>query len=362
MANYTAYHGSQPGLDIYAKQLPLNTSNWATGVVVLNEVASTGVYSGTLVSANQYMVFVQEGGSPSATDPIDGSFASNIWDEVLTGATHNIASSAGRRLRQLADTVVLDDGQNTGASNGGPDGTGTITLKVGTTTACIGQSIRSNGQVRFIESYDVSTRVAILDQPWCVVPGTGDDYTIYSQRSSMVGKLATALTGTFGWALQNLQSLLENVSGWRFTSKALEQAPTLVVDVPGFTEPFQVELTKPVRMTAGDTKKTADGNALQFPVRLPQAFDPSGATITFAAERRPRGLGAQDFISSTDCAFTVIDGADFVAVEFLASADTDKRPGEYDWNVVVTKGTSEITKTRGVLVLLPKFLPPPPPA
>jgi hypothetical protein len=222
MANYTAYHGSQPGLDIYAKQLPLNTSNWATGVVVLNEVASTGVYSGTLVSANQYMVFVQEGGSPSATDPIDGSFASNIWDTVLTGATHNVPASAGRRLRQLADTVVLDDGQNTGASNGGPDGTGTITLKVGTTTACIGQSIRSNGQVRFIESYDVSTRVAILDQPWCVVPGTGDDYTIYSQRSSMVGKLATALADTYGFALKNLQSLLENVSGWRFTAKALE--------------------------------------------------------------------------------------------------------------------------------------------
>ncbi len=237
MANYTAYHVSGTGLDIYAKPLPLTLSPWSTGVVAFTEAGSTGVYSATLDDSLGYIIFVRAGLNPTDTDAVDGS---------------------------------LDLG---------------------------------------------------------VFP-----------------------------------TLVENVSGWRFTSKALEQAPTLVVDVPGFTEPFQVELTKPVRMTAGDTKKTADGNALQFPVRLPQAFDPSGATITFAAERRPRGLGAQDFISSTDCAFTVIDGADFVAVEFLASADTDKRPGEYDWNVVVTKGTSEITKTRGVLVLLPKFLPPPPPA
>ena len=28
-----------------------------------------------------------------------------VWDELLTGSTHNIATSAGRRLRQLGQTV-----------------------------------------------------------------------------------------------------------------------------------------------------------------------------------------------------------------------------------------------------------------
>ena len=32
----------------------------------------------------------------------------DVWDEVLTGATHNISTSAGKRLRQLADVVIVD--------------------------------------------------------------------------------------------------------------------------------------------------------------------------------------------------------------------------------------------------------------
>ena len=40
----------------------------------------------------------------------------DVWDEVLTGATHNIPASAGRRLRQLGDVVsgvVVADSGNT---------------------------------------------------------------------------------------------------------------------------------------------------------------------------------------------------------------------------------------------------------
>ena len=38
-----------------------------------------------------------------------------VWDELLTGATHNIATSAGRRLRQLEDPVggTVDDASAT---------------------------------------------------------------------------------------------------------------------------------------------------------------------------------------------------------------------------------------------------------
>jgi hypothetical protein len=360
MASYTAHHVTGTGLNIYAKQLPLNTSNWATGVTTMSEVLTTGIYTATLASQNRYLVFVQSGGSPSATDLVDGSFASSVWDDVLTGATHNIATSAGRRLRTLGDTVVLAEGTAAGGDNAGPSGAGTITLENGIGTVCVGQAIRVRGQVRYIESYDTNTDVAVVDQAWCEIPENGDDYTIFNLRTPLIGRISTAVANTFGGVLANLQSMIEDVSGWRFTSKALEQGPTVQVELGGLAQPFQTELDKPVRMTAGDTKKTADGNALLFPVTLPESFDPSGTTITFAAERRPKGLGAQDFISSTDCSFTEIDGADFVAVQFLTSASTDKRPGEYDWNVVVKKGTSEITKTRGVMVLLPKYLPPPP--
>jgi len=44
------------------------------------------------------------GTSPSAV-------ADAVWDEVLTGATHNIPTSAGKRLRQVADIGVYEGGQ-----------------------------------------------------------------------------------------------------------------------------------------------------------------------------------------------------------------------------------------------------------
>jgi hypothetical protein len=37
-------------------------------------------------------------------DPTVGDIADGVWDEVLSGATHNVASSAGRRLRSLQDS------------------------------------------------------------------------------------------------------------------------------------------------------------------------------------------------------------------------------------------------------------------
>jgi hypothetical protein len=127
---------------------------------------------------------------------LDSASIDAIWNEVLTGATHNIASSAGRRLRQLADTVVLVDGVCDAASNAGTDSTGTITLEVGTTTACVGQAIRCENQVRFIASYNAGTRVAQLDRPWCVVPDAGDEYVIFNVRNPLVGLASLALAGS----------------------------------------------------------------------------------------------------------------------------------------------------------------------
>lgn len=42
-------------------------------------------------------------GSVTADVTIDATSVDLVWDEILTGATHNIATSAGRRLRSLAD-------------------------------------------------------------------------------------------------------------------------------------------------------------------------------------------------------------------------------------------------------------------
>ena len=49
----------------------------------------------------------------------NAAVADAVWDETLTGASHNTATSAGRRLRTLADTVILKDGDTVAADNAG---------------------------------------------------------------------------------------------------------------------------------------------------------------------------------------------------------------------------------------------------
>lgn len=44
-------------------------------------------------------------------DPTSAQIADAVWDEILTGATHNIPTSAGRRLRQVADVGVYEGAQ-----------------------------------------------------------------------------------------------------------------------------------------------------------------------------------------------------------------------------------------------------------
>jgi hypothetical protein len=51
---------------------------------------------------------------PTATvaDMVDA-----VWDEILTGATHNIATSAGRRLRESASVVQVSSAVNDGSAS-----------------------------------------------------------------------------------------------------------------------------------------------------------------------------------------------------------------------------------------------------
>jgi hypothetical protein len=219
MTTQTAVLAAPTGLTLTAKLFTLaapdivyktagsvtyRTNATAQAVAEFTDVAGgnyTLIYfSGTRPVAIGYRTFAGTDGE-TATETaslaeLDSASIDAIWDEVLTGATHNIASSAGRRLRQLADTVVLVDGVCDAASNAGTDSTGTITLEVGTTTACVGQAIRCENQVRFIAAYDAGTRVAQLDRPWCVVPDAGDEYVVFNVRNPLVGLASLAMAGS----------------------------------------------------------------------------------------------------------------------------------------------------------------------
>jgi hypothetical protein len=113
--------------------------------------------------------------------------ADAVWDEALTGATHNITSSAGRRLRILDDERIIADGQVQGA------GTNTVTLEP-ITTLCIGQTVvvtdqtTGNKQVRFILAFDSDTNTATVDTQWCDIPTVGDEYQLTTVRSPLIAR------------------------------------------------------------------------------------------------------------------------------------------------------------------------------
>jgi hypothetical protein len=124
-----------------------------------------------------------------------------VWDEVLTGATHNIASSAGRRLRQLASVIVragTAQGPGTGnnqiqldagasATNGEYD-PGLIFIETGT----------GAGQARLILQYTGSTKVATVDRDWRINPDNTSEFVILADagRNSVNEGLAQGGTST----------------------------------------------------------------------------------------------------------------------------------------------------------------------
>jgi len=124
--------------------------------------------------------------------------AKAIWDRVLTGATHNILNSAGRRVREVIDTVVLSsDEAQAGTINtitlatGEPSVDGTYDPAVVTIVGGTGI-----GQTRLILQYEGSTRIAIVDRNWKITPDATSFYTITSDpgREHVNEGLAQAAT------------------------------------------------------------------------------------------------------------------------------------------------------------------------
>jgi hypothetical protein len=97
----------------------------------------------------------------------------NIWDEPLTGATHNISNSAGRRLREAGAPLIREETAQ------GP-GTGSNQIQLDTGSSAVDGAYDPSmvliiegtglGQSRLILEYDGATRTATVDRNWKVNP------------------------------------------------------------------------------------------------------------------------------------------------------------------------------------------------
>lgn len=104
-----------------------------------------------------------------------------VWDEVLNNASHNVAQSAGKRLRNITDVVVRSD-----TAQGSGSGNNQIQLDVGASTmngAFDPASIHliggaGSGQSRGILEYDGATKIATVNRNWKSLPGADSEFVI----------------------------------------------------------------------------------------------------------------------------------------------------------------------------------------
>lgn len=172
----------------------------------------------------------------------------DIWDETLTGAAHNISTSAGRRLRTLASAVIRAD-----TAQGA--GTGNNQIQLDTGASSIDGSYDPSlisivggtgiGQSRNILEYNGTTRTATVDRNWKVNPDATSEFTIVANagREHINEGLAQAGASTT-ITLNALASASDDVyNGQRvfIRSGTGEDQAKLILDYNGATKVATVE-------------------------------------------------------------------------------------------------------------------------
>lgn len=117
-----------------------------------------------------------------------------VWDEVLTAAAHNVATSAGRRLRSLENVLVIREETCAGGGND------TVTLDSEASAVdnlyindiIVLTSGTGSIQARHIDAYVGGTKVATVNRNWdSANPVDGTKYSIMASSTVHVHGLTT---------------------------------------------------------------------------------------------------------------------------------------------------------------------------
>jgi len=122
-------------------------------------------------------------------DPTAAAIADAVWDEVLTGATHNLPTSSGRRLRQAADVLIIREET---CQAGGADNE--IILDAAASAVddfyindiIILESGTGAGEARHIDSYVGATKTATVNRDWTTNPDATTEFIIRADSTKHV--------------------------------------------------------------------------------------------------------------------------------------------------------------------------------
>ena len=191
------------------------------------------------------LIVVTSGSGVTEQDKLD--ISDRVWDETLSGVEHNIATSAGRRLRQLGDAV---SGAVVDASPSNLSFISDVTNSYD--NFYNDQYLRFTsgnleGIVRIVRAYDSGTKRITVEEPLPVAPANGDDFDILPVHIHPMSEMADVVldevlvdhqdAGSLGEAIEDIRQ--ESVGKWEFndTTKQLT-----IYDRDGVTPRIVIEM------------------------------------------------------------------------------------------------------------------------
>ena len=182
------------GIDVGAIVTAINTiaaarvtSMAASGLASLFLTDSGTTYASSVAGSPVKEIADNAGGTSLTVTGI----AAGVWDEILTGATHNIPTSAGRRLRILSGATEAFSGTITGTPS-------TTVIRLSGSPSATDNFYRPGlvvvessfgTQFRRISSYDGTTNDVTVSSAFETVPVSGDPVTIIPWASVRVSEI-----------------------------------------------------------------------------------------------------------------------------------------------------------------------------
>ena len=170
-------------------------ATWAAGTDTLEHIRNKQ----TDIEADTAAILLDTGtdGVLLAATATSAQLVDDVWDEILSGVTHNIANSAGRRIREIGAYAIESGTAQAGNSH-------SITLAA--TASAIDGTYNRNlivlvdntgaGQTRTIVDYDGATKIAIIDRDWRTSPDATTTYQVTPDNTPLVVDQGIAQAGT----------------------------------------------------------------------------------------------------------------------------------------------------------------------
>ena len=159
--------------------------------------------AGMVSSAGELTINITATGMDAVTitaeiiESFESDIPSDVWNSILTGATFNIPTSAGRRVREIGAYAI-----HSGTAQAGNG----VHITLAATASAVDGIYNRNllvlidgtgaQQTRTIIDYDGTTKIATIDREWRVNPDVTTEYQIVADDTPLVVDQGAAQEGT----------------------------------------------------------------------------------------------------------------------------------------------------------------------